>query len=108
MSATPAATAISADVASKVSQSGTGSENGPAVSSPTVCEQHVQREPDSEVGDDADDRRRHRRERACKPADVAHRLDIGRAGEDPKEARHESEPDRRQAAGDVARGRIEP
>ena len=99
MSATPRRARSAAAARSKLASSGTGTDSGPMPSRADLAEQHVQAEPERQVGDDADHRRGDGRERARQPAHAAHRLDIGRAGEDPQEARHEGEPERDQRAG---------
>ncbi len=72
-----------------------------------VVEQHVQREPDREIEDDADHRGGDRRERAGQPPVVAKILNEGRAGENEQERRHERRPQGHRDAEERGRQRIE-
>ena len=70
-------------------------------------EEHMQREPDRQIENDADHRRGHRGKSARQSRHVLQALDIGRARHDPQEARHESHPksdDRRGHAAPKAAG----
>jgi hypothetical protein len=52
----------------------------------------MQAKPEREIGDDADDRRGDRGQRRRQRLVAAQRLDVGRAEEDPQEARREGNP----------------
>jgi hypothetical protein len=59
---------------------------------PHLFEQHVQPEPQGEIEDDADDGRGDGGERGRQRLVLAQALDVGRAEEDPQEARREGHP----------------
>ena len=87
-------------------------EGEPAQRAPMLlgdaAEQHVQREPDRQIEDDADHRGGDGGERAGEPPVAAQFLDERRAGEDPQHRRHEGHPGgqrRAEQAGDERRER---
>ena len=87
-------------------------EGEPAQRAPMLfgdaAEQHVQREPDRQIEDDADHRGGDGGERAGQPPVAAQFLDERRAGEDPQHRRHEGHPGgqrRAEQAGDQRRER---
>jgi NitT/TauT family transport system permease protein len=72
-----------------------------------VAEQDVQREPDREVEDHADDRGGDGGKRAREPPVGAQLLDERRAGEDPQHRRHEGDPRGQRRAEDAGGDRAE-
>ena len=61
----------------------------------------MEREPQRQVGDDSDHRRRHRGQRGAQARARAQPVDVGRAGEDPQKARREGRPQRDDGARDA-------
>ena len=96
--ATTAATASTSAHASHARQHRHIEGDGSEAQRPHGGEERVQGEPDREVEDDADHRRRDRRQRRAQGAVAAQPLDEGRAEEDPQEARHEGDPGGEQPA----------
>ena len=101
--ASPAAIERPIATRSALRQSGQVRVATPNETSVTSPEQHVQREPQREIRDHADHRRRDHRQRRRQIAVLPQPLHVGRAEEDPDEARHERHPgheDRAERAGE--------
>ena len=106
----PARAAITASAAalrSSASGSNAYQRSQPVCCSVDLPEQHVQREPDRQIEDDADHGGGDGGERAGQPPVGAQLLDERRAGENPQHRRHERDPGRHRGAEDAGRHRRE-